>query len=241
MDSSHRLARPTTDGRGSGTPVGPGPAEPPVREIGRCDVLSVIDAVLAYERRSGPSANAARQISPSSNASGPRLTSSSHRDRAADRAPSLLLARAQAATCSLRSWHSTSARCAMWWQSPTEGTSPAAYPEGVPGVPSEGGPTPARDELHGPLRRGTSTKGRNTIPAGRTKLVASPRTSRTQLAPPPPAFAEMLDPCLTPDRNSRHQSGPRRAELGSSTGVREVELGGLEPPTSWVRSRRSPN
>jgi len=24
-------------------------------------------------------------------------------------------------------------------------------------------------------------------------------------------------------------------------GCGEVELGGLEPPTSWVRSRRSPN
>jgi hypothetical protein len=35
-----------------------------VREIRRHEVLPVIDAALAFERRSGPSPNAARQISP---------------------------------------------------------------------------------------------------------------------------------------------------------------------------------
>jgi hypothetical protein len=30
-------------------------------------------------------------------------------------------------------------------------------------------------------------------------------------------------------------------ETPAFTGVSEVEPGGLEPPTSWVRSRRSPS
>jgi Zinc-binding dehydrogenase len=38
----------------------------------------------------------------------------------------------------------------------------------------------------------------------------------------------------------------RYVETGQKTGnvvlrAEEMELGGLEPPTSWVRSRRSPN
>ena len=34
---------------------------------------------------------------------------------------------------------------------------------------------------------------------------------------------------------------PVRREAPVVAGVRPMELGGLEPPTSWVRSRRSPN
>jgi alkylation response protein AidB-like acyl-CoA dehydrogenase len=35
--------------------------------------------------------------------------------------------------------------------------------------------------------------------------------------------------------------GRRNARTPAGAGVLGVELGGLEPPTSWVRSRRSPN
>ena len=37
---------------------------------------------------------------------------------------------------------------------------------------------------------------------------------------------------------------PRQSDTQKPPGVRglrDMELGGLEPPTSWVRSRRSPN
>ena len=35
--------------------------------------------------------------------------------------------------------------------------------------------------------------------------------------------------------NRRHEEGP------AAQGLREMELAGLEPATSWVRSRHSPN
>ena len=35
--------------------------------------------------------------------------------------------------------------------------------------------------------------------------------------------------------------GPAKGRTPAVAGVLGVELGGLEPPTSWVRSRRSPN
>ena len=34
---------------------------------------------------------------------------------------------------------------------------------------------------------------------------------------------------------------PLKSESPAVRGIRLMELGGLEPPTSWVRSRRSPN
>jgi hypothetical protein len=52
-----------------------------------------------------------------------------------------------------------------------------------------------------------------------------------------PILNEMLDPCLTPDHISRLERRTRRPAFGSSTGVWAMELGGLEPPTSWVRSK----
>ena len=42
--------------------------------------------------------------------------------------------------------------------------------------------------------------------------------------------------CLTPDRFAESPRPARGAILGSTAGVRAMELGGLEPPTSWVRS-----
>jgi hypothetical protein len=52
-----------------------------------------------------------------------------------------------------------------------------------------------------------------------------------------PILNEMLDPCLTPDHICRPERRARRPAFGSSTGVWAMELGGLEPPTSWVRSK----
>ena len=47
------------------------------------------------------------------------------------------------------------------------------------------------------------------------------------------------------DAITKQQSPPRRKSVilakPTRTLAREMELGGLEPPTSWVRSRRSPN
>jgi integrase len=58
------------------------------------------------------------------------------------------------------------------------------------------------------------------------------REARSQSVPSPfPAAAEAHDEAAT-----REAKKPRKR--GASP---EVELGGLEPPTSWVRSRRSPN
>src|SRR4051794_12563600 len=45
----------------------------------------------------------------------------------------------------------------------------------------------------------------------------------------------MLDPCLTPALLAEAPSPGRRAILGSAAGISGMELGGLEPPTSWVR------
>src|SRR3954467_12293939 len=45
----------------------------------------------------------------------------------------------------------------------------------------------------------------------------------------------MLDPCLTPALSAGAPRSVRQAILGSTTGVSGMELGGLEPPTSWVR------
>ena len=67
------------------------------------------------------------------------------------------------------------------------------------------------------------------------------------------AAAETLGCGEAQSRLNRHPSqigptGPTRLALERSNertptfaGVLRVELGGLEPPTSWVRSRRSPN
>jgi hypothetical protein len=44
---------------------------------------------------------------------------------------------------------------------------------------------------------------------------------------------------LDPGAVAPHRARTPVLEFGSSTGVRGMELGGLEPPTSWVRSRRS--
>ena len=43
------------------------------------------------------------------------------------------------------------------------------------------------------------------------------------------------------DALAGHVERGSRQQLPQPQGIRKMELGGLEPPTSWVRSRRSPN
>ncbi|MCW3000849.1 MAG: site-specific integrase [Conexibacter sp.] len=58
------------------------------------------------------------------------------------------------------------------------------------------------------------------------------REARSHLVPSPfPNAAETASGAVSPDAKKPRKSGASP----------EVELGGLEPPTSWVRSRRSPN
>src|ERR1044072_1150411 len=45
----------------------------------------------------------------------------------------------------------------------------------------------------------------------------------------------------TPPRSAPKPLGRSNERTPAMQGVLRVELGGLEPPTSWVRSRRSPN
>jgi hypothetical protein len=58
------------------------------------------------------------------------------------------------------------------------------------------------------------------------------REARSQLVPSP--FPEAVE--AAGEETTTETKKPRRRGASS-----EVELGGLEPPTSWVRSRRSPN
>ncbi len=56
-----------------------------------------------------------------------------------------------------------------------------------------------------------------------------------------PAEADLVPTAVprTLDRSPAHE--PQTTEAPPEQGFRPMELGGLEPPTSWVRSRRSPN
>src|SRR3954464_6820236 len=49
----------------------------------------------------------------------------------------------------------------------------------------------------------------------------------------------MLDPCLPPAPGAEESLIGGKAILGSTAGVSGMELGGLEPPTSWVRFKRA--
>jgi hypothetical protein len=56
--------------------------------------------------------------------------------------------------------------------------------------------------------------------------------------------AERLKMCqkrVIPERLSEFSTGPTRPKGGNLQGLFFMELAGLEPATSWVRSRRSPN
>jgi hypothetical protein len=72
-------------------------------------------------------------------------------------------------------------------------------------------------------------------------------TIRTE---PTPSFGLLLDPDTQQQALSwagpQRQAGKRPTQtlihdVEGSSKTRGVELGGLEPPTSWVRSKRSPN
>ena len=115
---------------------------------------------------------------------------------------------------------------------------------------------PARHRLaRSPAARGRCRAARCRRPAGRRSESRSPSRSRVNSMLPAPmnamrvtcgSIAHLRDSAqLTRDpRRNAHVRGSSSAKTTKPTrrrGFREpMELRGLEPPTSWVRSRRSP-
>jgi len=116
-------------------------------------------------------------------------------------------------------------------------------------------PLGCRSRTHGrpPLLVCAETTAHTSILHTRRQAAGMPRRSsgfrlerRVPRKFPPPTWWGRCRQSTTPSPSSRRRrfrgSAPQRKEPAfTKTVLPEMELGGLEPPTSWVRSRRSPN